>query len=98
MKNQRFGGRQKGTPNKTTALAKEMMTKWLEAHSTIPKGETIPLIMQDFMALDPRDRVKVSVEFIKALTPKNINVDNSETHLTIEDKLIALAGENNGEE
>ena len=86
------GGRQKGTPNKITALAKGMIEKWLEAHNTIPEGDVMPLIMQDFMELDPKDRVKVSTEFIKII------IDDGEVKLTIEDKLAKLAGEEDEEE
>lgn len=92
------GGRQKGTPNKITALAKGMIEKWLEAHNTAPKGDVSPLIMQDFMELDPRDRVKVTMEFIKIIMPKNISIDESDIRLTIEDKLAALAGDDDEEE
>jgi hypothetical protein len=92
------GGRQKGTPNKITALAKGMIEKWLEAHNTIPEGDVTPLIMQDFMELDPKDRVKVSTEFIKIIMPKNISIDDGEVKLTIEDKLVKLAGEEDEEE
>lgn len=92
-KGKKTGGRQKGTPNKVTALAKGMMEKWLEAHNTIPEGDVSPLIMQDFMKLEPRDRVKVSTEFIKIIMPKNISIDEGEVKLTIEDKLAQLSGE-----
>lgn len=92
-KGKKTGGRQKGTPNKVTALAKGMMEKWLEAHNTIPEGDVSPLIMQDFMGLEPRDRVKVSTEFIKIIMPKNISIDEGEVKLTIEDKLAQLSGE-----
>lgn len=51
------------------------------------------LMMKDFMELDPRDRVKVSMEFIKIIMPRNINIDDSEVHLTIEDKLLALSSD-----
>ena len=91
-KGKKTGGRQKGTPNKTTALAKSMITKWLEAHDTIPVGDGASLMMQDFLDLDPKDRVKVTMEFIKIIMPKNINIDDSDIRLTIEDKLISLAG------
>lgn len=92
-KGKKTGGRQKGTPNKVTALAKGMMEKWLEAHNAIPEGDVSPLIMQDFMELEPRDRVKVSTEFIKIIMPKNISIDEGEVKLTIEDKLAQLSGE-----
>ncbi len=87
------GGRQKGTPNKITALAKSMIEKWLEAHNASPlEGDAETILLQDFADLDPKDRVKVSMEFIKIIMPKNINIDDSQLRLTIEDKLIALAG------
>ena len=60
------GGRQKGTPNKITALAKGMIEKWLETHNTIPEGDVMPLIMQDFMELDPKDRVKCRQSSLKS--------------------------------
>lgn len=97
-KGKKTGGRQKGTPNKVTALAKAMIEKWLEAHNATPKGSPAPLIMQDFLELEPKDRVKVSTEFIKIIMPKNINIDDNQVKLTIEDKLAKLAGEEDNEE
>lgn len=88
------GGRKPGSQNKITALAKGMMERWLEAHNTTPKGDTLPLIMQDFMALEAKDRIMVTKEFIKIIMPKNISLDDSEVRLTIEDKLLSLAEEN----
>lgn len=87
------GGRQKGTPNKISALAKSMIEKWLDAHNASPlEGDAETLMLQDFHNLDPKDRVKVSMEFIKIIMPKNINILDDEKRLTIEDKLLALAG------
>ena len=97
-KGKKTGGRQKGTPNKVTALAKGMIEKWLEAHNAIPKGDIAPLIMQDFLELEPKDRVKGSTEFIKIIMPKNISIDDNEVKLTIEDKLAKLAGDEDNEE
>ena len=59
-----------------------MIEKWLEAHNAVPKGDVTPLIMQDFLELDPKDRVKVSTEFIKIIMPKNISIDvwRGQTH------------------
>lgn len=97
-KGKKTGGRQKGTPNKITALAKGMIEKWLETHNTIPEGDMAPLIMQDFLELDPKDRVKVSMEFIKIIMPRSISIDDNEIHLTIEDKLVELAGDEEDDE
>lgn len=102
MLGKKTGGRKKGTPNKITALAKSMIEKWLVAHDSVPEGELNTLMMQDFMSLDPRDRVKVSMEFIKIIMPRNINIDDSEVRLTIEDKLLSLSAdvdsENDGDD
>ncbi len=87
------GGRQKGTPNRITALAREMMQKWLEMHGSVPKGETLPIIMQDFAQLDPRDRVRVSAEFIRIIMPKTVSIDDTEGQTTLEEKLAALSVE-----
>ncbi len=87
------GGRQKGTPNRITALAREMMQKWLEMHGSVPKGETLPIIMQDFAQLEPRDRVKVSAEFIRIIMPKTVSIDDTEGQTTLEEKLAALSVE-----
>ena len=54
--------------------------------------------MQDFLELDPKDRVKVSMEFIKIIMPRNISIDDNEIHLTIEDKLAELAGDEEDDE
>lgn len=92
-KGKKTGGRVKGTPNKLTSVAKEMMSEWLRKHNEVPSGAIEPLIMSDFAALAPSERVKVSLEFIKIITPKNINIDTNENVLTIEGKLLALSGE-----
>lgn len=88
-----MGGRQKDVENKMTTLTKSIMGAVLQAYSTAPKGEDTPLFMQDFLALDPRDRIKVATEFIKIVTPRNISIDDTGIRLTIEDKLAALAGD-----
>ena len=92
MKGKKYGGRVKGTPNKLTTLTKKIMEDWLTLHYTQKrKGANIELIWEDFAALDPRDRMAVSKEFIKILTPRNVDiVDN--TRKTIEDQLRILAG------
>lgn len=87
------GGRQKGTPNKITALARGMMQKWLEMHSSVPEGKTLSIMMQDFAQLEPRDRVKVSAEFIRIIMPKTVSIDDTEGQTTLEEKLAALSVE-----
>lgn len=94
MKGKKTGGRKKGSPNKITSLAKDMMRQWLEAHNTTPDGDHVSLMMQDFVSLDPRDRIKVSAEFIKIIMPKNINIDDTASQITIEERLRQLSDEN----
>lgn len=89
-KGRKTGGRQKGSGNKTTQLAKELMTGWLNLHNTCTDATGVQLIWQDFASLDPKDRVKVTVEFIKVLTPRDINITNDVTK-TIEDRLVTLS-------
>lgn len=78
MKGKKTGGRQKGTPNKITAMCRELIAHWLSLHASklTPKAKT-ELIWQDFATLDPRDRVKVTLEFIKLVTPKQLNIETS---------------------
>lgn len=92
MEGKKTGGRVKGTPNKLTSLTKRIMEDWLTLHTTVKKdGDKFELLWQDFLDLDPRDRVAVTKEFIKILTPRNVDiVDN--TRKTIEDQLRILAG------
>ncbi len=88
------GGRQKGTPNKITAMAKDMMEKWLALHASTPDGKDESIIEEDFWALDARDRVRVSVEFIKAVTPRDLKINQEENETPFEKHLAQLAEEN----
>lgn len=92
----RMGGRQKGTPNKITSLARGMMEKWLELHnSRINPSDLRELIWDDFMELTPKERVMVSLDFIKIILPRTVAVNDAdgERVATIEDRLAELAGE-----
>lgn len=88
-KGKKTGGRQKGSGNKTTQLAKDLMTGWLNLHNTCTDASGVQLIWQDFTSLDPKDRVKVTVEFIKLLTPRDFNI--TDVTKTIEDRLVTLS-------
>lgn len=86
----RMGGRQKGTPNKITSLAKTMMEKWLVLHnSKLDPEDELELIWQDFVSLTPQDRIRVSVDFIKIILPRSVSVEDTDGNaiLTIEDRL-----------
>ncbi len=87
------GGRQKGTPNKLTSVARGMIKAWLNAHNS-PAGENgETLLMKDFSELDARERVRVSAEFVRIVMPHNLNIDKEDTDMTTERKLALLAGE-----
>lgn len=90
---QKTGGRTPGVANKLTGTAKDMIMKWLDAHNTIPEGDATAMIMQDFMSIKPAERVKVTAEFIKIIMPRDVRLVDSGIHLTIEDRLINLAKE-----
>lgn len=92
----RLGGRQKGTPNRVTTLAKDLMVHWLELHNSRTNPEaTQALIWEDFHALTPQDRIRVSTEFIKIILPRTLAIDDPDGNplLTIENRLRQLCDE-----
>lgn len=93
MKGKKTGGRQKGTPNRITAMCRELIAHWLSLHASklTPKAKT-ELIWQDFATLDARDRVKVTLEFIKLVTPKQLNIETS-SQSPIELRLMQFSGD-----
>ena len=56
------------------------------------KGGQVPLIIRDLSKLDPEKRVRYYLDALKILAPKDINVLNSATPQTIEQRLIELSG------
>lgn len=88
------GGRQKGTPNKITAMAKDMIERWLALHASVQKGKDVSVIEEDFWELDPRDRVRVSAEFIKAVMPRDFNINKGEEETPLDKRLAQLSEEN----
>ncbi len=94
----RLGGRQKGTPNKITSLAKSMMQKWLELHnSKLNPDDLQELIWEDFKQLTPQDRVRVTVDLLKMAVPRSIDINGTDGSrlFTIEDKLRELSQDDN---
>ena len=84
----------KGHDLKVVELDRESVD-YLHANFPELEGEVIG---EDFLQLDPRDRVKVSMEFIKLIMPRNISIDDGEARLTIEDRLLALSGDDSATE
>ena len=85
------GGRQKGTPNKSTILGKEVIVSLLADYSN--SG----LMTSDFMALDPKDRLVIAEKLMQYTMPKMqataIDLTTGDKEKTIEDRLAELAGE-----
>lgn len=92
MKGIKTGGRKKGTANKLTSKAKKLMEAWLDLHNSrqSPDSEK-ELIWEDFDMLSPQERMRVTVDFMKIILPKTVNVDTEEKRITIEERLSALA-------
>lgn len=85
------GGRQKGTPNKTTAFSKQVIQ---EIVSDYTNSENL---MNDLAALEPKERLDVMIKLMGFITPKPQSVDMTlatEKVKTIEDTLAELSKEN----
>ena len=66
---QKFGGRTKGTPNKTTAELRERFTLLLETN--------MDRIQSDLDTLEPKDRIRTLLEISKFIIPTLKAVDNT---------------------
>ena len=85
------GGRQKGTPNKTTSFTKAVIQDILSEYYDTG------LLSQDMKALEPKERVDAMLKLAAFVTPKPQSVDMSITTgkpKTIEDTLEELSEEN----
>ena len=84
------GGRQKGTPNKTTSSLRTAISKIVNDYYN---SDTL---MEDINKLKPKERVDMMEKLAAYVVPKLQSVDlNAEvkTEHTIEDMLIELAEE-----
>lgn len=91
MKGKKTGGRQKGTPNKTTTFTKELITEMLSDY--YDSGS----MAKDMKELEPKERVDAFIKLATFVMPKPQAVDMSITTVqkkTIEDTLMQLAEEN----
>lgn len=86
----RLGGRQKGTPNKSTATIREAIAaQWQRYRES---GQ----FQEDLEALDPATRIVVMERYAQYVSPKMKSVDvdlTQRTTITIEDRLRELCGE-----
>ena len=86
----RLGGRQKGTPNKSTSALREIISKHWQRYQESGQFE------EDLEALDPQTRAVVMERYAQYIAPKMKSIDMDATvttRLTIEDKLRQLSEE-----
>ena len=86
----RIGGRQKGTPNKTTATMREHIAATWKNYTESGQFQS------DLEALDPATRAVIMEKYAQYISPKMKSVDvdvTQRTVLTIEDRLKELCGE-----
>jgi len=90
-KGKKTGGRQKGTPNKTTAFNKAIIENILSEYNDTGA------MAKDLKDLEPKDRLDIMVKLMAFTTPKPQTIDmNLQTpeKLTIEHQLRELSAEN----
>jgi hypothetical protein len=79
-----------GKKKYTTVEAKHAAQRILEwAQAIDNRGEM--LMHKDYLALTPTDRMRVNMDCIKVLTPRNVTLDVVNKEVTIEAKLIQLS-------
>ena len=83
------GGRVKGTPNKITALNRKAIEKVLADYNE--SG----LFTQDFLSLEPKDRITIAERLIQYTTPKmqstTVDLAAGNTECTIDIMLKKLS-------
>lgn len=89
-KRKKYGGRTKGTPNKVTQLGRDTINSLLSSYSS--SG----LMSQDFLALEPKDRLTIADRLMSYVLPKfqSIALDvtsSSSSEKSIEDRLKELS-------
>lgn len=84
-------GRPPGVPNKVTTLNKIIINELLDDY------QKSGLMSEDFLALEPRDRMAMAERLMQYVMPKmqstSIDFKAEETTVTIEQKLKELADE-----
>lgn len=90
-KRKKTGGRVKGTPNKLTALNRKAIEGVLADYNE--SG----LFTQDFLSLEPKDRITIAERLIQYTTPKmqstTVDLVAENTECTIDIMLRKLAEE-----
>ena len=87
----RLGGRQKGTPNKSTQTVRDTIAAmWKDYQES-------GLFASDIMALDPATRAATMEKYAQYISPKmksvDVDMNNATVNITIEDRLRELCGD-----
>jgi hypothetical protein len=89
MRGKKTGGRQAGTPNKTTGVTKKVISDLLDHYNTSGK------MVDDFDKLDPKDRITIAEKLMQYVMPKMqstaVDMTLNDEKKTIEDTLNELA-------
>lgn len=102
MRGKKTGGRQKGTPNKTTAAMKDVIQDIVSAYMSDEvqneNNEYERHFAADIARLEPKDRLDAMIKLMAFVTPKPQSVAlgliGGEKKKTIEETLDELAKEN----
>jgi hypothetical protein len=93
-KRKKSGGRQKGTPNKTTAQIKDMITALVGNQM-----EKWPTVIDKMMKEDPAEAMKITGRLIDYVLPKQTKIDlEGELRHKVEKITIEIKTGNNGTE
>lgn len=76
-KGQKFGGRQKGTPNKVTAGTREALKNFLEAQR--------PEFEKAFIKLSPKEKVYAYTKLLPFITPQYSSINFSLSQMSEDD-------------
>lgn len=93
----KYGGRQKGTQNKVTAITKSVVSNLLSDY--YDSG----LMASDFVALDPKDRIECAAKLFPFVLPKmqstSVDITKTPESTRLSNRLAALSKDNeDGEE
>lgn len=96
-KGEKTGGRTLGTPNKATAIGRELQALSIDIvrqlllhllHAETEDGET--LLISDIQRLIPRDRLKILIEILKLILPKPKEESEEARQINIEQMITQL--------
>lgn len=84
------GGRQKGTPNKTTGKMKEILSDLAM--------KNLSVLHSDFEQLQPYERIKLTIEIAKIVLPKDISVEEKHPVSAVVKQFFSILGVESSED